>query len=117
MKTQIIYSIFAVPERRFLKKIYLFGRRKISRRRRIVKEIVKHVEGVVGEASHNVDGKAGPEVVAPDLGLIDNHSAVHAHKRRVEVEDDVDEEHCKKWYSIQKHASCCVNYVHSYFAR
>ena len=54
--------------------------------------VIEGVEHVVGQAGEEVDDKPRLEVVhADDLGVAD-HLSARTHERRVEVENDVDEE-------------------------
>ena len=54
--------------------------------------MIESIEDVVGEAGEEVDDEPGLEIVDPDDGGVAHHLAARPHVRRVEVEDDVNEE-------------------------
>ena len=60
--------------------------------------MIESIEDVVGEAGEEVDDEPGLEIVDPDDGGVAHHLAARPHVRRVEVEDDVNEEyHINDW--------------------
>lgn len=81
-------TYIAVKEVRIIVRVAARGKYAIT----YVFVVVKRVEHIIRQAGEEVDDEPGLEVVHPDHFRVRHDLAARTHERRVEVEDNVDEE-------------------------